>query len=184
MMHLSFHSFIRLFLSAPFLVAGISVFAQVIPTTPVQREALIESVKPMLDEADQGAQPNFAQIPYPFTFEEPQAPVAIVENTKPEPEPEPEPEKEPEPPSDQEVLDEIAGKLDPRGSIELGGVNHLILSGNRRLKEGDVIVVRVIGGERRIVLSQVTSGFFILRLNDSEKKRDFSDARSGASIQQ
>ena len=74
--------------------------------------------------------------------------------------------------TDEEILDNVAPKIRPTGTMLIGDEQYLLLAG-KRFRVGDQISVTFEGMVYRLSFSSIERNSYTLRLNDYELERDF-----------
>lgn len=129
-----------------------------------RRIAVMKTAEEVLIERHTSWKNSVADLPDPFY-----RPNVVVEQ---------EPEssgnelfKEPGRP-DAEVLEAVAPKIRPTGTMLIGNEQYLLLAG-KRFRAGDQISVTFDGLVYRLSITSIERNSYTLRLNDEELERDF-----------
>jgi hypothetical protein len=77
--------------------------------------------------------------------------------------------------SDRRILDAIAPRVNPTGTVTLGG-EPILLFGQKRIKVGDVLPITFEGRSYSLVISAIQSTSFTVRLNNEETTRPINPA--------
>jgi len=133
-----------------------------------KRIDLLEAGQSALGPMDPQLLEAIENVRYPFEFKPEEEPVAVVEPTQPAPE-------LPRELTDQEVLEQVAERIQPTGMLFVSGKGVLILSGARQLPDGSAIRVNLDGKSVMIRVNKITSDSYELQLNEATLLRRFDE---------
>lgn len=127
-------------------------------STPESRTAILDRAKATLAERSLGGAEEFRSLKDPFNPPETDLKDLVVDNSiRPK-------DTGPRLLSDADILQVLANRISPSGSIELGGEPYLLF-GEKRLKTGDQYTVNKDGVDYTVIINSIENNRFSIRYN-------------------
>lgn len=143
------------------------------------RQAIVDRINEALEMEDEGLTARFVDLRYPFRFVQPERPVTVEAEEQEE-----EPEEVVPTIPESAILEAIAAKLNPKGTLIRSDRRMIILVGpdgrDVNLREGDEFTATFQEEQYTVSVHTVNTDTFSLRLNESVISRPVFETSDGA----